>query len=335
MVVRMTESARSAPSSSPALAVAVEDGDDGDGGGAADEEVVDEVGEGEGGLVGVLLDARAPDVVDVLDADEREEAGGERAGHQKNGGGAGGVLLVGGCGAGHRARTILRGMWREGWGKRITEYTGEKRERGEELITIFELCDLGLFGGVEGDGGGGGFGGAALGADGLYGRQLGAGLSCGCGLAGGAAEDGGDGFKLAAEAAELLDVECGDGFAEERELRCRRVVAELRFEQGAGAGDGVALLFEEGFDAQGHLDVAAAVEALAGASLVGLELGELTLPETEDVGGDLAEACDLADAEVELVGDIGRGGAGWLGASADWLVVSHLQTRTSDESRPE
>ena len=78
----------------------------------------------------------------------------------------------------------------------------------------------------------------------------------------------------------------------------------LAFEDLAGSGDGVALVIEEGFDAEGHLDVATAVEALAGAAFVGLELREFALPETEDVGWYLAQPGYLADAEVELVRDV-------------------------------
>ena len=73
----------------------------------------------------------------------------------------------------------------------------------------------------------------------------------------------------------------------------------------AGAGDGVALVVEQALDAEGHFDVALAVEALAGAAFVGLELGELGLPEAEDVGGDVAELGYIADTEVELVRDDG------------------------------
>ena len=54
-------------------------------------------GRREGGAVGVLCGAGAEEVVDVLDADEPEQAGGERAEHQQDGGGAGGVLSGGGA----------------------------------------------------------------------------------------------------------------------------------------------------------------------------------------------------------------------------------------------
>ncbi len=48
---------------------------------------------------------------------------------------------------------------------------------------------------------------------------------------------------------------------------------------------------------EGHLDVAFAIEALAGSTLVRLELRELALPEAQDVGGDITEFSDFADAE--------------------------------------
>ena len=104
--------------------------------------------------------------------------------------------------------------------------------------------------------------------------------------------------------------------------RRRRVVdgeGELRFfllelglEDLACAGDGVALVVEEALDAERHLDVASAIEALAGAAFVGFELRELALPEAQDVGGNVAEFGDFADAEVELVRDVGPGWLGWF-----------------------
>jgi hypothetical protein len=81
-------------------------------------------------------------------------------------------------------------------------------------------------------------------------------------------------------------------------------VSELCLEDLPGAGDGVALVVEEAFDSQCHLNVAAAIEALAGAAFVGLELRELALPEAKDVGWNVAEPSDFADAEVEFVRDV-------------------------------
>jgi hypothetical protein len=98
---------------------------------------------------------------------------------------------------------------------------------------------------------------------------------------------------------------------------------ELTFEDLAGSGDGVALVVEEALDAEGHFDVAATVETLAGAAFVGLELRELALPETEDVGGNVAELGDFADAEVELIRDVRPGR--W-GGFADWLVLRHARS---------
>ena len=101
------------------LAIAVEDSDERDGGCTADEEVGEQVGKLEGGLVGVLLGTGAPELVDDLDADQTKQARGNGAAHQQDGCGACGVLFGGGArgwglrgGQGretHRARTILRG----------------------------------------------------------------------------------------------------------------------------------------------------------------------------------------------------------------------------------
>ena len=38
------------------------------------------------------------------------------------------------------------------------------------------------------------------------------------------------------------------------------------------------------------LDIATAVEALAGSAFMRLELGKLALPEAQNIGGDIAEA---------------------------------------------
>jgi len=85
----------------------------------------------------------------------------------------------------------------------------------------------------------------------------------------------------------------------------------------AGAGDGIALVVQQALDAEGHLDVALAVEALAGATFVGLKLGELSLPEAQDVGGDIAQLRYIANAEVELVRN-----DGWLRGNcfANWMM---------------
>ena len=95
------------------------------------------------------------------------------------------------------------------------------------------------------------------------------------------------------------------------------------------AGNGVALVIEKAFDAQSHFHIATAVQTLPGAALVRFELRKLALPETQDVGGNIAEPGDFADAEVELVRDVGPGG--W-GSFADWLMLCHA--RNSDTTAP-
>ena len=76
-------------------AVAVEDGDEGDGGGAADEEVVDPLGEVEGYVVGVGVVAGAELVGDVLVADEADDSGEESGEGEEEGGGGRGVAVRG------------------------------------------------------------------------------------------------------------------------------------------------------------------------------------------------------------------------------------------------
>src|SRR6202044_893078 len=65
----------------------------------------------------------------------------------------------------------------------------------------------------------------------------------------------------------------------------------------------VAFTVDEAFDLESHLDVAAAIEALACAALAGLELRKLRLPKAEDVGFNLADAGYVANFEIETVWD--------------------------------
>ena len=102
--------------------------------------------------------------------------------------------------------------------------------------------------------------------------------------------------------------------------------AGFSLEDLAGTGDGVALFIKQLLDAEGPLDVAFAIEALAGAAFAGLELGEFGLPESKDVGLDLEQAGDVTDAEVELIGNLGDSPDG-VGVSADWFVLSHSPDR--------
>ena len=127
--------------------------------------------------------------------------------------------------------------------------------------------------------------------------------------------------KIFLEFAELPGIDAWRAVVDgEGELRF--FLFQLCLEDLACAGNGVALVVEEAFDAQGHLDVATAIEALAGAAFVGFELRKLALPEAQDVGGNIAEPGDFADAEVELVRNVGPG---WWGSFADWLMLCHAR----------
>ena len=71
----------------------------------------------------------------------------------------------------------------------------------------------------------------------------------------------------------------------------------------ARAGDGVALVVKKGFDAHNIFDIATTVHALTGAAFHWLQLREFRLPETQHVSGQAAQASDLADPKVKLLGD--------------------------------
>jgi hypothetical protein len=123
----------------------------------------------------------------------------------------------------------------------------------------------------------------------------------------------------------LLGVDCRCAVFD-REGKLRFFLAEFAFDDLTGAGDSVALVVEEGLDMESGLNIAAAIEALAGAAFVGFELREFALPEAKDIGGNVAELRDFADAEVELVRDIGPGSG--MG-SADWLMLCHASLRSA------
>jgi hypothetical protein len=146
-------------------------------------------------------------------------------------------------------------------------------------------------------------------------------------LADGPGEHRGDGLKLTAKTLYLARLDqAGTG-----EWELRLFLLQLALEDLARARDGVSLVVEEALDPQRHFDVAAAVEALAGAALVGLQLGELALPEAQNISRDFTEACNLSDAEVKLVGDFGRPGG--VGISAHWFVLSHSPERTLTQKK--
>ena len=80
------------------------------------------------------------------------------------------------------------------------------------------------------------------------------------------------------------------------------------FQRVASAGECVPLAMNEALDFERHLDLAATIEPLARAALVGFELGKLGLPEAKDVGFYGAEAGNVPDLEVQAVGNGGRVG---------------------------
>jgi hypothetical protein len=89
-------------------------------------------------------------------------------------------------------------------------------------------------------------------------------------------------------------------------LALRLVMAVKLLKCLTGAGERVPLGVNELLDLQDQLDIAPAVKPLAGSALVGLELRELRLPKTQNVGFDLADARNVSNLEVETVGDQGR-----------------------------
>jgi hypothetical protein len=78
------------------------------------------------------------------------------------------------------------------------------------------------------------------------------------------------------------------------------------FERVAGSGESVALLVNKALDFERELDFPAAVKTLACAAFIGLELRELGLPETEDVGLNAAQARHVPNFEVKAVRDCRR-----------------------------
>ena len=141
--------------------------------------------------------------------------------------------------------------------------------------------------------------------------------ACGC-----FGEQGVEIAKIFLQFAKLPRIHASRG-AFDGESQLRLVMPEFAFEDLTGTGDSVALVVEEALDTKGHFDVAAAIETLACAAFVRLELREFALPESENISGNVTEFSDFADAEVELVRDIGPGGRGRF---ADWLVLRHARS---------
>src|SRR5271165_3544430 len=73
-----------------------------------------------------------------------------------------------------------------------------------------------------------------------------------------------------------------------------------------GAFDGVPFIVKQVLDLKDHLDVFAAIEAMASARFLRTEPRKLRLPETQHVRLDAREAAYFANPEVELIRDFGR-----------------------------
>ena len=89
-------------------------------------------------------------------------------------------------------------------------------------------------------------------------------------------------------------------------LRATAAAALSLFQSLTGASECVALGMDQMLDLQSQLNIAAAVEPLAGSALVGFELRKLRLPKAQDIGFDATDAGDVANLEVEAVRDCGR-----------------------------
>jgi hypothetical protein len=74
----------------------------------------------------------------------------------------------------------------------------------------------------------------------------------------------------------------------------------------AGPRERVSLSVNEALDFECKFDLAAPIEALAGSTLVGLELGKLSFPETKDVWFDSTDAGYIPDLEIQAIRDVGR-----------------------------
>jgi hypothetical protein len=76
-------------------------------------------------------------------------------------------------------------------------------------------------------------------------------------------------------------------------------------------------------DSQGQFDFAAAIEALSSAALVGFEIGELGLPEAENVWFYSANLGDVADAKVKPVGNFSGGRVALLGGLCSHPILQN------------
>lgn len=113
-------------------------------------------------------------------------------------------------------------------------------------------------------------------------------------------------------------------------LRAAAAMSLALLKHLAGAGKCVAFSVHEALDFQRQFYIAAAVEALASAALVGFELRELRLPKSQNVGFHLADASHVSDLEVETVRDRGCFNSAFAGK-----LCSHSGGEAAAARRPE
>src|SRR5690242_3082265 len=94
------------------------------------------------------------------------------------------------------------------------------------------------------------------------------------------------------------------GLAQAQVQLLRARLARLGQEPLLGTLEGEALVVQQRLDALDELDVARAIEPLAGRVLLGPEQLELRLPVAEHIGRDLGDLLDLTDAVVQLLGKV-------------------------------
>jgi hypothetical protein len=86
----------------------------------------------------------------------------------------------------------------------------------------------------------------------------------------------------------------------------RLLLAMSPFQRLARPRNGVTLAMYEPLDLESEFHLAAAVQALTSPALVGFERWELRLPKTKNVRLYAAQARNIADLEVQPIGNDGR-----------------------------
>jgi len=183
-------------------------------------------------------------------------------------------------------------------------YGSAKAEPFQDASSLRGFLDGELTGGEERAGSGGNQGQARAATGRLWlGRseqagdfaEFGAGVSDGRGYVIHSLARGGLDGACDQERQTGLRVALGDGLGS--------LAAMALLENLPSASKGIALIADEVLDPQGQLDVMAAIEPLAGSTFIGLELGKLRLPKTQDIGLEATDARHIANLEVEAVGD--------------------------------